>query len=322
LTLNLVPLAITALDRAALALIIGAAASWVYLLAPQRAAPLYSAPLPLLGAALVLMMITGAGDLIARTAALADVGLTEAWPYVGRALTHSDYGTFWQVRLATWLLLIILALWLSRHRGSRAAAWGVAAGAAVITFVFSSTGHAGDGGSLTLPNLMNVLHIAGGCLWGGTVIVYAARILPRARHDGLPAPTIALTADRLSTLAGAALALVLATGVYNAWRQLPHWSALWETDYGRTLLVKLAAVAVMMAIGAFNRYRAVPAIGTWARQTAVPAAGGEAAPVRRFLRLLRIDALVFLFVLAAAAVLGAQTPPAHMAAAAAVTGAP
>jgi hypothetical protein len=36
-------------------------------------------------------------------------------------------------------------------------------------------------GSLTLPNLMNCLHIAGGCLWGGTVIVYAARILPRAR---------------------------------------------------------------------------------------------------------------------------------------------
>jgi hypothetical protein len=61
--------------------------------------------------------------------------------------------------------------------------------------------------------------------------------------------------------------------------------------------VKLAAVAVMTAIG------------TWARRT-----GSLADDAATILRRLRIDAAVFLFVLAAAAVLGAQTPPAHMAA--------
>lgn len=311
MALDLIPLAVTTLDRAALALVVGAAASWLYLLAPQRAStPLSSAPLPLLGAALALLVISGAGDLLARTAALADVGLFEAWPYLGRALTHSDYGAFWQLRTAAWLALVVLALIIAHRGAGTRAAWGIAAGAAVIAFAFSSTGHAGDDGSVTLPNLMNVLHIAGACLWGGTVVVYALRVLPHQRRSGVPQRALAHTATRLSTLAGAALGLVLVTGIYNAWRQLPGWAALWETDYGRALLVKLAAVAVMMAIGAVNRFFVVPAIEAWAER---PAGGGD-APVRRFLQLLRIDAAVFILILACAAVLGAQTPPSHMAA--------
>jgi putative copper export protein len=310
LTSSLLPYAVTTLDRAALALIVGAAAVRLFVLPAQRAPGRMAAAVPpLLLIALALFACSSAGDLVLRTAALADVAPADAWPFIGQALMHSDYGTFWQLRAATWLVLSALALMMMRRGGNnRTADWGLAGAAAMLVFAMSSTGHGGNEGSLTLPNLINILHITGACLWGGTVVVYVAVILPRLRHGAAPAQTIAQTATRLSTLAGAALALVLATGVYNAWRQLGDWQALWTTEYGSVLLIKLAAVGVMMAIGAGNRFFIVPAVETWAQRTAD---GGD-TPVLRFLRVLRLDAAVFVFVLACAAVLGTQIPPAHL----------
>lgn len=306
MTLDPIPLAVTALDYAALALVVGAAAAWLYLLPAQS--PQARAPLPLLFLALALLALAGCGDLLVRTAALADVGLDEAWPFLGRALAHSDYGLFWQLRAATWAVLLLLAYSMVRGDAGSRAPRGIAIGAAIIIFALSSTGHAGDGGALTLPNLINALHIAGAFVWGGTVAVYVMTILPRQRRGAVPAQQLALTATRLSALAGAALAVVLATGIYNTWRQLPDWAALGSTDYGRVLLFKLAAVAVMMTIGALNRFAIVPAIERRARQ---PAAGRD-TPTGGFLGVLAIDTAVFLVVLGCAALLGAQTPPSHM----------
>ncbi|MGE0226696.1 MAG: copper resistance D family protein [Acetobacteraceae bacterium] len=309
MTFELFPFAVTALDRAALALVAGAAAVWIYLL-PAQAGRGAGGPRPLLFLALALLVVTSAGDLLSRTAALADVGLGEAWPYLGRALTRSDYGAYWQLRAAAWAVLLALALLIARRGAGPPAAWGLAAGAAVIIFAASATGHAGDGGALALPNLVNVVHVAAACLWGGSVVVYALRVLPDLCRPGAPAQILARSAARLSTLAGAALAAVLASGVYNAWHQLPDWPALWESGYGRVLLIKLAAVGVMMAIGAWNRFRIVPAIEARARR---PEAGPDdgAIPALGFLRVLRVDAAVFLCVLAGAALLGMQTPPSH-----------
>lgn len=313
MNINPIPLAVTTADYLALALVIGAAASWLYLLAPYRGtAKVFSTPLPLLGAALALLCVSALGDLIIRTVALADVELNEVWPYIGRALTHSDYGSFWQLRTVIWLLLVVLTFRMTRKGDVTTSARWMALGALVIAFVMSSTGHAGDSGTLTLSNLINVLHIVGVSLWGGTVIVYAVRILPHARHPKLPAQALALTATRLSTLAGAALGIVLVTGIYNAWRQLPNWAALWDTAYGQVLLVKLAIVAVMAGIGAINRFFVVPSIEMQARKMESVSRGND-VNVQRFLTLLRIDAVVFLFILFCAALLGAQTPPAHLA---------
>lgn len=307
MTFDPFPFAITLLDRAALALVIGTAAAWLYLLPAQRGGEGISrAPLPVLFLALALLALTGAGDLLARTAALADVGLDAAWPYLGRVLTHSDYGAFWFLRAGAWAVLFALAVRIARRGADRPVAWGTATCAVAIIFAASATGHAGDGGALTLPNLVNVLHVVAAGLWGGAVLVYALRLLPRLRRPGLPARALALSATRLSTLAGVALAAVLASGVYNAWRQLPDWPALWGSDYGRALLLKLAAVGVMMAIGVWNRFLIVPAIEAGARSAETVA---DAGPALRFLRVLRVDAMVFLLVLAGAALLGMQVPP-------------
>jgi len=47
-----------------------------------------------------------------------------------------------------------------------------------------------------------------------------------------------------------------------AWRSLGSWEALVATGYGQALLVKLALVATAVALAAYNRYRALPAVRT------------------------------------------------------------
>src|SRR5262249_12547414 len=58
------------------------------------------------------------------------------------------------------------------------------------------------------------------------------------------------------------VAVLVATGTFSAWEQLGTLEHLFHTQYGAQLLVKLAAVAVMMAIGAINWRMLKPKLGT------------------------------------------------------------
>ena len=66
--------------------------------------------------------------------------------------------------------------------------------------------------------------------------------------------------SRFSTMAGAALAAVIVTGLARAAVEVGSLSALTGTRYGRLLLLKLALVLVIVGLGALSRYRSVPAV--------------------------------------------------------------
>src|SRR5439155_25834488 len=88
----------------------------------------------------------------------------------------------------------------------------------------------------------------------------------------LPAIAAGETSDRWSRIAAlvnafsptalAFASLVALTGVISAWFQLSSVPALWTTRYGRTLLVKLAVLAGVIATGAYNWLRVRPLLGT------------------------------------------------------------
>jgi hypothetical protein len=66
---------------------------------------------------------------------------------------------------------------------------------------------------------------------------------------------------RFSSLAGYALVVVLVTGVLRATDEIGGISAtfrLLRTSYGITLAIKIAVVALLIGLGAFNRYRSIP----------------------------------------------------------------
>ena len=299
------------LDRVALALVCGATIAWLWL-RPGAGDPADTdrTTLRILGIAVVALALSSVATLWLRSAAMAEVGLADAWSFVPKVITRSQFGQLWILRVVGWALLA--TAWVSMRWRKAAGPWAAVGGAILVVFSLSASGHAGDDGVWTVGAWVNALHVAGGCAWGGTVAVYVAAVLP-ALIAGVRRPAIGQTATRLSTIAGAALAVVLATGVYNASQHLDTLQAFWNTVYGRVLLVKLTFVAVMMAIGAANRFFIVPAIVSWANtpeRTDVDTIGAG-HPARRFLRVLRVDGLVFLIVLACAVVLAGQTPASH-----------
>jgi putative copper resistance protein D len=305
---------ILTLDRVALALACGTAIVWIWL-RPRTGNSVTVTDrtrLRALGTAIVVLALTGVAILWLRSAAMGEVGLAAAWPLVPKVIARSQFGHLWLLRVIGWSMLAAAWIWM-RWRNP-AGPWIAVSGAILVVFSLSASGHAGDDGIWTTRAFVNALHIAGGCAWGGTVVVYVAAVLP-GLVAGVRRPEIAQTATRLSTIAAAALGVVLATGVYNAWQHLDTPGQLWTTVYGRVLLVKLMFVAIMMAIGAANRFFIVPAIVAWANTTPPADTGvdtiGTGHPARRFLRVLRVDGLVFLIVLACAVVLAGQTPASH-----------
>jgi copper transport protein len=102
--------------------------------------------------------------------------------------------------------------------------------------------------------------------------------LDRADRTRLLAASVA----RFSTLAGVAIAVILATGVVQALISIDAFSELLHTAYGRSVLIKLGLFLAIVALGWLNRSRNLPALRRAAAGGAAPGAAG--AGLRRTLR--------------------------------------
>ena len=128
--------------------------------------------------------------------------------------------------------------------------FGLAIGGAVIAAGIAGTWalaeHASTGIQPGIAMPVDVLHLLAVAAWlGGLVALLTA--LYR---------TPDLTSDavrRFSTIAFVSVVVLVATGVYQSWRQVGTWSALTGTDYGRLLLVKVGLVGVLVGIASMSR---------------------------------------------------------------------
>jgi copper transport protein len=96
-------------------------------------------------------------------------------------------------------------------------------------------GHALDRGLNRINVFADVLHVAGASAWTGALLgLVLVRDAPRRR-------AVALAAGGVLVLG--------ATGIVRASFELLHASQLWDTSYGRTLLVKTALLLVALVLG-------------------------------------------------------------------------
>lgn len=219
----------------------------------------------LLGIALALLVCSSVMLLLNRTRVLSGRPLIDVVPMLPRMLTQTHFGGIWLLRPAAlaWLGLG-WALGRRNPRGRFIPALMLPA-AVLIAFSRSATGHAADQGDFTLPEFMDWLHLLAAGVWGGGLLAVSLAVFPAAGREADAGPLpLAQMARRLSTVATTALAAVLATGIYLAWRELLAVPNLWRTAYGRVLDVKLLLVAGMMFLGAANRYIHVPRLQHWA----------------------------------------------------------
>jgi copper transport protein len=94
-----------------------------------------------------------------------------------------------------------------------------------------------------------VVHLLAVALWlGGLSALLVA--LFRAPAD---AQIEAAAVHRFSRIAFGSVIALVATGIYQSWRQVGSWSAFTDTTYGQLLLVKIGLVAVLVGIAWISR---------------------------------------------------------------------
>jgi putative copper resistance protein D len=110
---------------------------------------------------------------------------------------------------------------------------------------------------------------------------------------------------RLSHLATIALAVVIVTGIYNATQDTAHLTApLLGVLYGRVLTLKLAFVTLAVLLGGYNRMIYLPRL----QHTVADSGPAYRDAQRSFDRLLAVEAVAMVAVLAVAGVLGHTSP--------------
>jgi copper resistance protein D len=213
----------------------------------------------LLGSCIAALTVSSLAELVGRAAEMSGQPLSAILPVLSTVFFQSHYGWVWSMRPLA-LTVLWLGWWTGRQRPRSQLMPAMMLGAgALIAMTRSASGHAADWGDLTLPEIIDWVHLMAGSLWGGGLVALSVAVLPAAFK--LPAQRrqcIAAAAQRFSILAGVTLAAVLLTGLYNAWRQLGTIADIWQVPYGRTLLVKLLLVIPLVALGASNHYTSVP----------------------------------------------------------------
>jgi copper transport protein len=133
------------------------------------------------------------------------------------------------------------------------------------------------------------IHLVAASVWAGGLVALAFLVWPFApslRRDAF------LGFARLAVLLVGAMVLA---GAYLALARLPEASDLWQTQYGRFLLLKLGIVAVALTWGAAHHFLVRPRLQAGQEPNVRPSLVGEAA--------------VALTVLLVAAVLTTAAPP-------------
>ncbi|MYW09293.1 hypothetical protein GT034_13160 [Streptomyces sp. SID2563] len=135
-------------------------------------------------------------------------------------------------------------------REKRDLTFGLAIGGAVIAAGIAGTWalaeHASTGIQPGIAMPMDVLHLLAVAAWLGGLVALLTALY---RTPDLTSAAV----RRFSTIAFVSVVVLVATGVYQSWRQVGTWSALTGTGYGQLLLVKVGLVAVLVGIASMSR---------------------------------------------------------------------
>ena len=170
----------------------------------------------------------------------------------------TDWGTTWIFGFAASLLVMTAFLSL---KWTRQAGWVMAALLTVALSVFPAlTGHAnGTEGLRWISISGDLIHVSAAGVWiGGLTLVLLSERAWKIRDQSADYTLLPELVPVFSRVALPAVVVLLLTGTLAAWMHLPSLSALITTSYGRTLMMKLGLVFIVLSTGLLNWRRITP----------------------------------------------------------------
>ncbi len=182
-------------------------------------------------------------------------------------LWQTQFGQLWVIRTLVGISLGVALYCVSTRRtlqvpGPAFLNWlvVVVSGCLLITLAWAGHRVAGFHHELLLL-LADTPHLLIGAVWPMGLIPMAYFLwFIHNESRLLPAGEEIEALERFSQSSLIAVLLLVVTGSVSGWLLLGSWGNLLTTPYGRLLLSKLAVVAVMIGMGAVNRFLLLPRI--------------------------------------------------------------
>lgn len=185
-------------------------------------------------------------------------------------LDRTIWGWSWMTQLVL-AVVAIIGFHMARNGASneeKAAksrrGWALAAIATLlVAFTPAFSGHAASSQLPGLATAADGLHVIGAGGWLGSLFVLVTIGIPSAMtlDPQERGPAVADLVNAFSPTALGFAGILVSTGIFSAWLHVGTFPALWNTTYGKTLLVKLATLSIVVLLGAYNWLRMKPALG-------------------------------------------------------------
>jgi copper transport protein len=169
------------------------------------------------------------------------------------------------------------------------------------------SGHGSSQSPVALNFAMNAIHVGAMAVWLGGLATLLLVLPAATRSAATPAERSRMLAGplvRFSTVALACVALIMATGLVQAYVYVRHFGDLLSTGYGRAVLAKFLLLLCVLGVAAYNRRSSVPQLKAIAGRGESP---GRPGVLLR--RALRGEVALLVVVIGVTAALASYAPP-------------
>ena len=179
---------------------------------------------------------------------------------------------------------------------------GALLAAGSVLLIPGVAGHAAQTAPRGLSIGLDWLHLVTGSIWIGGLI--GLLVLWPSLDRSVRLPALSVCVPRFSRVAFVSVMLLIATGTWASFIHLPTLSSLWQTSYGKAIMVKIVLLGAAMLLASANLARNTP------RLRAAKARPEEAAGAATLLgRLVGGEAILVAGAIFAAATLSSLPPP-------------
>jgi putative copper export protein/mono/diheme cytochrome c family protein/peroxiredoxin len=233
---------------------------------------------------------------------------------LGTVLGETLFGRVWRIRFGLAIVLAVVVTQFRKQSGDRDWAvlgiWGIAlAGGLLASLAWTGHAAAGQGNDRTIHLSADAAHLIAAGGWIGALPLLVL-LLARNRHptlkEGFDVTVRAIR--RFSALGIVCVGGLLISGMVNSWYLVGNVPALLGTDYGRLLLLKIAAFAMMVALATVNRVHWSPQLLV---TTGVSSSTLAASAVRGIWRNAMIEIALGTAIVGMVGVLGISIAAAH-----------
>ncbi len=278
----------------------------------------------LLWVAATLGLLATAAQIVLEGAEAAGVsGFSALTKTIVEETLQTRFGTVWGFAFVAWVAIALLAALVARPMDPRTnlpavrerggpsvgllAKLSIAVPLIYLCLCPALSGHGSSQSPIALNFTVNAIHVASMAVWLGGLGTLLLVLPAATRSATTPADRGRLLAGplaRFSTLALVMVALIMVTGLVQAYVYVRHLGDLFSTGYGRAVLAKFLLLLGVIAIAAYNRRTSVPRLEAIAERGESP---GRPGVLLR--KALRAEVALLAVVIGVTAALASYAPP-------------